>query len=158
MRVHLSPDLLTTVGGMAYRRLLQARQAQLTEHGRPESFELHAIGVKGEVAFARLTGLRMTGDDLNRPDFSGYEIKTRNRPNADLFVKPHMIDRQPPSTIYVLAYTELNSDRVDFIGWITLGEFLEHPKTETRNVQGRALMLSWNYLNPVRSLPCLTRC
>ena len=100
----------------------------------------------------------MTGDDLDRPDFPGYEIKTRNRPNADLFVKPHMIEKQPPSTIYVLAYTELTTDRVDFVGWITLGELLEHPKTETRNVQGRALMLPWNYLNPMRSLPCLTRC
>jgi hypothetical protein len=158
MRLYLAPDRLTVVGALAYQRLQQARSSRLVEHGRPESWELHAIGAKGEIAFAELTGLDMTGDDLTKPDFPGYEIKTRNRRNADLFIKPHMADRQPPSTVYVLAYTQLGSSFVDFVGWITLGDFLEHPNSEVRDVQGRVLMLPWHHLNPMRSLPCLTRC
>lgn len=158
MRVHLTPDRLTAVGALAYQRLQQARANTLTEHGRPESWELHAIGAKGEIAFAQLTGLPMTGDDLAQTDFPGYEIKTRDRQNADLFVKPHMTTRQKPSTVYVLAYTKLGSSFVDFVGWITLGELLERPETETRDIHGQVLMLPWYRLNPMRRIPCLTRC
>lgn len=159
MRVSLSPDYLQRAGALALLRLQQAKQNNLVEHGPTETWELHLIGVKGELAFRRLTGLRNTGDRIDASDFPGYELKTRTRPNADLIIKPHHIETQRPSMVYVLAHTTIDAEWVHFVGWITLGEFVEHPQTRPfTSTNLPAFILDQHNLHPIKELPCLTRC
>lgn len=158
MRVNLRAVDLQLAGALAYGRLQQAKQNRLVEHGPPETWDLHLLGVKGELAFQRLTGLKGTGNRIDSSDFPGYELKTRSRPNSDLIVKPHHLETQPPSMVYVLAHTTFEATAVEFLGWITLGEFIEHPATRPFNATNLpAFILDQKHLNPMKGLPCLSR-
>lgn len=156
MRVNLLPLDLQLAGALGQIRLQTARQANLVEHARAESWELHVVGAKGEIAFRALTGLELTGNRIDASDFPGYELKTRTRPNADLIIKPHKFQDQPPSMVYVLAHTMFLANWVEFLGWITLGEFIEHPATRPfEDTDRAAFILDQKHLHPMKGLPCL---
>lgn len=156
MKITLRPSELQLAGALAVRRLQQAKKNRLIEHGPPETWELHLYGVKGELAFSAMTGLRNTGDRIDLSDFPGYELKTRTRPTADLIIKPHHIETQKPSMVYVLAHTMFEADWVEFLGWITLGDFIEHPETRPfTSTNLPAFILDQKHLNPIKDLPCL---
>lgn len=148
LQYRLEPPDLMFAGAEAQRRRMVANQHKLAWTGGEPSFELDAIGCKGELAFARLMRLRWESR-VGETDFPGYEVKTRNGMRKPIFLKTDMIYKFPPTTRYVLAWTTHESASVYFPGWITGAEVEEHPATTIVDHNGECLVLEAEHLHPM---------
>lgn len=158
IEIRLTPADLMAVGWVASGRRFNAENRNALHHGNnPRTFESEFVGVKGEIAFRRMTGLPWSEESSPfETDFPGYEIKCRNVTfGRDLFIKHKHAQNDAPSTIYVLAWTLFDHSLVQFVGWDILDDIVNHPKL--REVNGD-LCLPYRELRPMEEIPCLTRC
>jgi hypothetical protein len=161
IEIRLTPAELMTVGWIASGRRFETAKRGAQHYGdHQRNFESEFIGVKGEIAFRRVTGLPWSENSAPfDTDFPGYEIKTRSvLTGRDLFLKYKDIDgpdKKPPSTIYVLAWTLFDHSIVKLVGWHRLDHIANHPKAQDVN---KHLCLPYRELRSMEDLPCLTRC
>ena len=93
------------------------------------------IGVIAEQAFAKTYGVAMNmsitpmgdgGADFITRKGNWVDIKATKRPDGRLMVKKHRLT----ADIYVLAIVNTESGAVDFAGWTTKQDIIEHATRE----------------------------
>jgi len=98
-------------------------------HDNPHRWYPHMIGLLGEMAFSKITGMPINEEIYaggDRGDFGTLEIKTRmcKDRNPLLIVKKREWERKSPKR-YILMRLDPSQEEAEVLGWISRGEFDE---------------------------------
>jgi hypothetical protein len=132
--VGLTPGEMTLARTEAEARQAAIRARGATSNGPAnQSIENDMIGVMGEIAFAKWSGLPWVASkgadyDAGGFDVGNCEVRTRrlHTLGLDMTVKSSAQFKYKPDRIYVLAWASPNSKNVRLVGYTTLGFIVDY--------------------------------
>jgi hypothetical protein len=155
--IGLTPGEMT-----AARSEAEARQAAIRARGaisngpQNQSIDNDMIGVMGEMAFAKWSGLPWVASKGADYDEQGYdvgncEVRTRRLQSAglDMTVKASAQNKFGPDRIYVLAWASPRNNLVRLVGYTTLGFIVDYG---TFHHTWNAWVLPWRLLIDLEEL------
>ena len=113
--------------------------------GLPSQSRYHTIGVLGEVAFAKWSGLPWLapkGANYIREcsDVGTMEVKTRYLGSGpDIYARFNEVDKYSPDQLYVLAWSDAKR-KVYLVGYTSLGTIVDYGTYDPR---WEAYILPW---------------
>jgi hypothetical protein len=113
------------------------------------------IGVMGEIAFAKWSGLPWVASKGADYDDQGYdvgncEVRTRRLDSdRNLTLKASAAQKYSPNRIYVLAWASHKNSAVRLIGYTTLGTIVDYGNFRT---DWNAWVLNWKLLVDLEEL------
>lgn len=152
----LSPDEMEVarLEGQARHDATQRRGAR--NNGPQGDFlTQHVLGVMGEIAFSKWSGLPWTASkggtyDALTPDVGNCEVRTRStNSDRDMTVKANAQNKYPPSRIYVLTWAHPKMRRVLLVGYTSLGEIFDHGAYRK---DWNAMVYPWQNMIDLRTL------
>jgi hypothetical protein len=155
--IGLTPGELATARSEAEARQAAIRARGATSNGPAnQSIDNDMIGVMGEMAFAKWSGLPWVASKGADYDEQGYdvgncEVRTRrlHTVGLDMTVKSSAQFKYKPDRIYVLAWASPNNKNVRLVGYTTLGFIVDYG---TFNHAWNAWVLNWKLLVDLEEL------
>lgn len=81
-------------------------------------YEQEALGVCGEIAFARFLGIKFVPTKMKEVDVGGYEVRTGSEPNYSLIIRPRDVEKGGKFALVV----RLERVLYRIVGWIEAEE------------------------------------
>ena len=132
--IGLTPGELTLARTEAEARQAAIRARGATSNGPAnQSVENDLLGVMGEIAYAKWSGLPWVASKGADYDDQGFdvgncEVRTRrlHSTGLDLTVKASAQQKYSPDRIYVLAWASPKNNLVRLVGYTTLGFIVDY--------------------------------
>lgn len=155
--IGLTPGEMTLARTEAEARQAAIRARGATSNGPTnQSIDNDMIGVMGEIAFAKWSGLPWVASKGADYDEHGYdvgncEVRTRRLQSAglDMTVKASAQQKYGPDRIYVLAWASPRNNLVRLVGYTTLGFIVDYG---TFHHTWNAWVLPWRLLIDLEEL------
>jgi len=155
--IGLTPGELTLARTEAEARQAAIRARGATSNGPAnQSIENDLLGVMGEMAFAKWSGLPWVASkgadyDADGFDVGNCEVRTRRLHSIglDMTVKASAQQKYKPDRIYVLAWASPKNNQVRLVGYTTLGFIVDYG---TFNHAWNAYVLPWKLLVDLEEL------
>jgi hypothetical protein len=124
MIVYFEPREAALVEAIGYQRFMKAKHYNSDTQ---KTLDKDRAGVAGEVGLLQYLGLDITSWNAlwnyDLPDVDRYEIRTSNLNQPQLYIPFDRVQKNP-NQIWILAWTDDPSVRVNLLGW-TRASYME---------------------------------